>query len=120
MKTKIRDYAAKGRLRYVTYLSVNPDLEPSPFLQCMHPLTRDVVRFRVGSHSLPIETGRWCRRKREERLCDMCGVIGDEGHYLYSCARIERSDLTLGVMRDVWLRPDIFNFIRRLKKIELL
>ena len=120
VKTKIRDYAAKGRSRYVTYLSVNPDLEPSPFLQCMHPLTRDVVRFRVGSHSLPIETGRWSRRKREERLCDVCGVVGDEEHYLYSCSRIERSDLTLGLMRDVWLRPDVFSFIRRLKKIELL
>ena len=120
VKRKIRDYAGKERSRYVAYLSVNPDLEPSPFLQCMHPLTRDVIRFRVGSHSLPIETGRWSRKKREDRLCEECKVIGDENHFLYDCCKVERGDLTLDIMSKIWLRPDIFVMIRRLKNIDVL
>ena len=59
-KAKIRDLAAKGKPKFQAYLRTNPNLETSPFLECMHPLTKDIIRFRVGSHNLPIETRRWC------------------------------------------------------------
>ena len=37
-----------------------------------------------GSHRLKIETGRWSRTPREERLCQ-CGDIQDEHHVLLAC-----------------------------------
>ena len=121
VKRKIRSYAAKGKPKYQAYLRVNPDLEPSPFLQCMHPLTRDIIRFRVGSHNLPIETGRWCQKKREERLCTECDAVGDDLHYVYNCSLVLRDDLKLeNDIGRIWTHPDIFTLIRRLKAIDLL
>ena len=47
------------------------------------------TRFRVSSHSLAVETGRWNRRGRgrlpiEERLCS-CGEIQSEVHVINNC-----------------------------------
>ena len=121
VKVKIRELVAKGKPKFSTYQRYNPDLEPSPFLQCMHPLTCDIIRFRVGSHCLPIETGRWNQRKREERVCDVCDVVGDEMHYLYDCSRILRNDLNLtNDVSSIWDQPEIFTLIGRLKSIDLL
>ena len=121
VKDRIRDHVAKGKPKFSRYLSYNPNLEPSPFLKCMHPLTTDIIRFRVGSHCLPIETGRWTQKKREDRICDVCGVVGDELHYIYHCSRIPRSNLILD--RDVskiWEQPEIFQVIGSLKSNDLL
>ena len=84
-------------------------------------MTRDIVRFRVGSHSLPIETGRWCQKRREERVCEGCGVLGDDLHYVYNCALVETNDLMLdNDIGRIWTHPDVFTLIRRLKAIHLL
>jgi len=47
------------------------------------------TRFRVSSHSLAVETGRWNRRGRgrlplEERLCS-CGLVQSEEHVINIC-----------------------------------
>ena len=47
------------------------------------------TRFRVSSHSLAVETGRWNRRGRgrlpmEERLCS-CGEVQSEVHVVNIC-----------------------------------
>ena len=42
------------------------------------------TRFRLSSHRLRIETGRWARIPRERRLCP-CGSIQDERHVLVDC-----------------------------------
>ena len=44
-------------------------------------------RLRLMSHSLRVETGRWSRTPREERLCDRCDTqqVQDEEHVLISC-----------------------------------
>ena len=47
------------------------------------------TRFRLSSHSLAVQTGRWNRRGRgclpmEERLCS-CGSIQTEIHVLCQC-----------------------------------
>ena len=121
VKTKIRDLDVKGKSKYKTYLTINPDLETSPFIQCMHPQTTNVIRFRVGSHRLPIETGRWSRKKREERLCEECNVMGDEAHYVYNCSLVTRNDLSLeNDLGRIWTQPDVFQLIKRLGQIDLL
>jgi len=47
------------------------------------------TRFRVSSHSLAVETGRWKRRGRgrlplEERLCS-CGLVQSDEHVINIC-----------------------------------
>ena len=79
-KRKIYDLAKEGHHKYEIYVDLNPDLKPSPFLDVVHPTACDVIKFRLGSHYFPIETGRWKGLKREERLCSACGELGDEMH----------------------------------------
>jgi hypothetical protein len=43
------------------------------------------TRFRLSSHNLAIEKGRWIRKAREERVCPSCTVIQDEQHALRDC-----------------------------------
>ena len=79
------------------------------------------IRFRVGSHDLPIETGKWCQKRREERLCETCGVLGDELHYVYGCSLIPRDDMMLeDDIGRIWTQPDVFNVFKRLNSIDLL
>ena len=78
------------------YLKINPRLERSPCLnETAAAITKDIVRFRLGSHYLPIETGRWSRTPPNDRKYTYCDVLGDEAHYLYECALISRNDMVL-------------------------
>ena len=47
-----------------------------------------VTRFRLGSHRLKIETGRWSRIPIEQRLC-ACGAVQTEQHVLLHCPESE-------------------------------
>ena len=74
-----------------------------------------ILRFRMGSHLLPIEQGRQLRLPRHRRVCRLChtGALDDERHMLLECPaladlRDEFSPLVVdcsGVMaRLVWAR----------------
>ena len=77
VRSEIRDIAScDTHYKHYIYTEINPDLLPSPFLTCAN--ADAIIRFRCGSHNLPIETGRWSRLPRESRLCPKCHVIGDE------------------------------------------
>ena len=117
----IRKRAAADRSKFVTYLKINPDLQPSPFLHIIHPMASDIIRFRVGSHYLPIETGRWSRKLRHERVCTSCGVIGDEEHAIYSCSLILRDDIDfIDEIGKIWLQLEVYKLFSRVKAANLL
>ena len=86
----IRNEATKDRYIFQFYVRINPDLI-SPNLSYQY--SQSFTRLRLSSHSFPIETGRWVCTKREDRLCEYCGVLGDEEHYIYECCTIDRSEL---------------------------
>ena len=48
---------------------------------------RRLAQFRMGSHMLGVETGRWQRLPRAERLCQRCScnVVDDEAHMIWGC-----------------------------------
>ena len=107
-----------GKTKFKTYLQINPRLEQSPFLNSHSTSVIDISKFRLGSHHLPIETGRWSRKERKDRLCRLCGVIGDEEHVLFVCSMVNRSNLcipnTIG-LDDIWKSKDIFELFKRIK-----
>ena len=51
------------------------------------------VRLRLGSHYIPIETGRWRRIPRHDRKCSPCNTFGDARNYIDNCPEIERNDI---------------------------
>ena len=48
---------------------------------------KTITRWRLSSHKLKIETGRYTRpyTERKDRLCHICDVIEDEVHAIYTC-----------------------------------
>ena len=59
---------------------------------------------------LPVETGRWRRIPRENRLCHLCHLdIGDEYHYLLTCnyfINLRRQYID----RTLFVRPNVMKF----------
>ena len=48
------------------------------------------MQIRTRNHQLPVETGRWQRIQRDERLCNLCQAeIGDEFHYMFVCEELQ-------------------------------
>ena len=96
LKSKIRTLGSSDtHYKYWIYLKLNPELTPSPFLNRIDYVGKSITKFRLGSHKLIIETGRWSRIPRENRLCCTCGVVGDEEHIIYDCSEIHRDDLDI-------------------------
>lgn len=100
VKQEIRSQATT---RNMTYLSINTALTPNPANndRTVEETKRIAsCRFRLSSHYLAVEKGRWQRIPHEQRLCD-CGVQGvqDEHHVITICEktkhiRQEHPDMT--------------------------
>ena len=120
-KQRIYTKANTGHYKHYIYTRINPELTTSPFLDVLHPSAGEVIRFRLGSHYLPIETGRWSGQPRHERLCGDCNEVGDEDHIIYRCCLIEREDLTLNEdIGMIWNTPDIYTLFKRIKASKLV
>ena len=52
---------------------------------------RLLMRFRMGCHALPVETGRHHNIPRSSRVCTHCttGSVGDERHLLFECPALQ-------------------------------
>ena len=46
-----------------------------------------IAKLRTSSHKLEIETGRWNKIPRDQRICKKCilNKIEDENHFLFEC-----------------------------------
>ena len=120
-ENEIKRNAAEGRYKFQIYMDVNPQLLPSPYMKTSNSAVKFISRFRVGSHKLPIEIGRWSRTPRSERLCKLCNVLGDESHFVYHCPITSSEDLLLPPkLGEIWDNKNIFILISRMIKAELL
>ena len=111
--------------KYWVYCEINPTLSPSPFLNRIDVVGKSITKFRLGSHKLKIETGRWYRGAqqslREQRLCPTCEVPGDEYHAIYNCADIFRGDIELPTtISDIWSCTDVNILFKRLRDVDLV
>ena len=92
--------ATSDKTKYKTYFELNPSLET----HCVYNVSNCNAlfiaeyariyfsRMRLSSHRLKIETGRWSRLHREQRLCD-CGQIQDESHVFCDCPLTQCGEL---------------------------
>ena len=121
IKQNIKTLPQNGYYKYQIYLKFNPQLVKSPFRELPHPFSNKIIKFRLGSHSrLPIETGRWSRTPREQRLCTMYGVIGEETHYFNECIQIKRNISLPQNFEQIWQHPSIFTLFSRMMEIDIL
>ena len=96
---------------------MNENLTKSIFLNRIDLIGKYMIKFRAGSHNLKIETGRWSRTPRANRLCTNCNEFGDEFHAVYTCKLIYRGDLgdiPLGIW-SIWDYPKINLLFERFK-----
>ena len=72
------------RLWWGQSLWIGQNVPPPVCNQCQW---RRLAQFRMGSHMLGVETGRWQRLPRAQRLCQRCscGVVDDEAHMVWEC-----------------------------------
>ena len=72
-----------------------------------------LTRFRVSSHRLAVETGRWHKPqpiKINERKCLLCNSLEDEFHFIFECPLY--SDLRQKYIKKYyWKKPCIPKFI---------
>ena len=52
---------------------------------------RQVLRFRMGCHGLPRDSGSWTQIPRADRVCTLCGPdsLGDEKHFVFECPHLQ-------------------------------
>ena len=53
-------------------------------------------KLRCSSHHLVVETGRWSKKKLNNRICPSCRVFDDEKHFVCDCRinRTQRAELS--------------------------
>ena len=51
---------------------------------------------------MKVETGRWSRTPRENRLCECGNVVEDEEHVLLFCPKTDLARAKFNVSRDVY------------------
>lgn len=76
---------------------------------------RIITKFRLSSHKLYIETGRYVGLNRTERLCQNCDThnIEDEFHFMLQCPLYSN-------LRTQYIKPYYFRRPSAFKLIELL
>ena len=79
----------KKKLRTYRLLKHNFGIEP--YLEDIHDksVRKCLSSFRISTHRLRIERGRYVGEKPEDRLCISCNKIEDEVHFLCQCQKYE-------------------------------
>ena len=78
--------------KFTTYQTLNPTLEVHPLYSTKSPTLPDYLRinftrYRLSSHRLRVEVGRWSHTPRDQRLCS-CGTgVQDEMH-IFQCPNV--------------------------------
>ena len=89
-----------------SYRLLNPTLKVHP-VYTSHDYIDERARvtftkMRLSSHSLKIETGRWSRIPRDDRLCGCGEAIQDEEHVLLRCPKTDFAREKFHVDRNVY------------------
>ena len=93
--SKVKDRVRQSeRSKYMVYKEMNPSLEVHEVygkeIEAHIPeyMRVSFSRLRLSAHRLKIETGRWSRLPRDQRLCP-CGQVQDEAHALQWCPLVQ-------------------------------
>ena len=89
--------SSSGKLS--TYLSFKTNFGCENYLHIIKnsKLRSHLTKFRISAHKLRIETGRYTKVAREDRICNKCNlnVVEDECHFLFHCPHYQAARLSL-------------------------
>ena len=108
--------------RLGVYLQVNPRLEPPNHCPYILEFERIILsRYRSGSHSLRIETGRLANPTipREDRLCSCLMGVQSLKHCMFECPLLQelRNEYVFTSIEEAFKINDIVNFFMKMGKI---
>ena len=108
--------------KLVTYFQINPTLSVHPMYKINSMMEDDLrvvfTRFRVSSHRLKVETGRWSRIPRESRLCQCEVAVQTEEHVLCVCTLVQHIRIKFGA--GVINFSDFVSTVKSKKELTLL
>ena len=97
----VEKFRIKNTSKARTYRTINPNMTVHKAYTSQEYIDErerlSFTRFRLGSHHLKIETGRWARIEAENRVCNCGGGIQDEHHVLFTCQKTESERRKFGV-----------------------
>ena len=109
---------ASESTKRATFVNMNPSLQQHKLYKndlLQEHKRIEFTRFRVSSHNLKVETGRWGRVERENRTCTCAtGGVQDEDHVLFKC------ELTRSVREKYNIRNDNLESLFNEKDDEVL
>lgn len=75
-----------------------------------------IVKFRLSSHNLAIEKGRYSNVNRNLRTCTLCiDDIEDEMHFILSCPLYMYSNLRECLIKPYyWRKPSVYKLLQLL------
>ena len=83
------------------YISLNPSFCLQPYIVEISnfKLRRSITKMRISDHKFPIETGRYDKKERNQRICPLCcEEVGDEMHYMLSCQDADIKNAREGII----------------------
>ena len=87
--TLLQRFENETGTKAMTYRMINPELKVHRVYRCDQYIDErkriTFTRFRLSSHNLNVERGRWSRIARENRLCQCKLGVQDEVHILFDC-----------------------------------
>ena len=83
---------------------------------------RALTKLRTSNHRLAIETGRWTKTERENRLCKQCtqNEIEDENHFLFKCQKYSDERLLTFQFIKSQCNVDLFYEEQQIENLKLL
>ena len=86
---RAEELKASASTKRATLIKLNPSLQQHKVYKndALPEFKRiEFTRFRLSSHNLKVETGRWSRTEQENRTCSCtAGGVQDETHVLFKC-----------------------------------
>ena len=119
IRDTIHKKASRGSSKYITYLSINPELSvPSCYDNAKYTDVNMLAKLRTSSHNLHVETGRRNGVPREQRLCHCETDVETECHFLSICESYSDLRMKHGVngmsMVDIMDNQRCFKYIEEL------
>ena len=94
-KWEIESKKKDGKLSF--YYEVKGNFQFEGYLDNIQRRDRkEITKFRLASHKLPVEALRYGEISREDRKCTICSMnkVGDEWHYLTECTNEMMMEIT--------------------------